>query len=73
MELKQSRRFYRKENIVYAMGIRCKMVMERLDAWRIWEPFMIWWCIPDGIEKYDEEVIKIGKTHMVKTAPRKMV
>lgn len=26
---------------------------------------------PDGIEKYDEEVIKIGKTHMVKTAPMK--
>ncbi|MCR0570449.1 InlB B-repeat-containing protein [[Clostridium] innocuum] len=26
---------------------------------------------PDGIEKYDDEVIKIGKTHMVKTAPMK--
>lgn len=44
---------------------------DALEDWGVISYELAGGISPDGIEKYDEEVIKIGKTHMVKTAPMK--
>lgn len=44
---------------------------DALEDWGVISYDLAGGISPDGIEKYDEEVIKIGKTHMVKTAPMK--